>query len=176
MGRRVPHTTASGDGVSKTATVGDIAWFVPNLIGYLRLALVLGFVVCDCLEAWNTAVLLYLVSALLDGVDGFLARRLDQCSKFGEVLDVVVDMYVPVSSLEHAAWMRLAGCAFDSIPFLRDAQYSLQRASLWSLTAKVQPHLSAIVAVIICFEWMCFASTHAQYVAWLCAPIYHSCV
>ncbi|RUP52367.1 hypothetical protein BC936DRAFT_145607 [Jimgerdemannia flammicorona] len=36
-------------------------------------------------------VTLYVISCLLDAVDGHAARALDQCSKFGAVLDMVTD-------------------------------------------------------------------------------------
>uniref|UniRef100_A0A7S3G6Z0 CDP-diacylglycerol--inositol 3-phosphatidyltransferase n=1 Tax=Palpitomonas bilix TaxID=652834 RepID=A0A7S3G6Z0_9EUKA len=64
--------------------------FVPNLIGYARLILLAVGVAA---ERWNPAVFFYLwlVSASLDLVDGIAARKLKQCSHFGEVLDVVAD-------------------------------------------------------------------------------------
>lgn len=61
----------------------------PNIIGYIR--------ICLLFSAWSfydtpAAFLpLYSSSILLDGVDGWLARRLKQVSKFGAWLDVVVD-------------------------------------------------------------------------------------
>ncbi|XP_064158457.1 CDP-diacylglycerol--inositol 3-phosphatidyltransferase isoform X1 [Anguilla rostrata] len=63
--------------------------YVPNVIGYIRVLLVL--------ISWsgfdNPAVFVpcYVVSIILDGVDGWAARRLDQTSEFGAWLDVVVD-------------------------------------------------------------------------------------
>ncbi|XP_069022612.1 CDP-diacylglycerol--serine O-phosphatidyltransferase [Embiotoca jacksoni] len=61
----------------------------PNVVGYVRLGLVLA-----AWAAFNTPAVfipLYSVSAALDGVDGWLARRLGQTSRFGAWLDVVVD-------------------------------------------------------------------------------------
>ena len=37
------------------------------------------------------ALVLYTVSALLDAVDGYFARLLNQCSNFGAVLDMITD-------------------------------------------------------------------------------------
>jgi phosphatidylglycerophosphate synthase len=37
----------------------------------------------------------YCVSCLLDAVDGYAARALNQTSKFGAVLDMVIDRCVP---------------------------------------------------------------------------------
>ncbi|XP_008306892.1 uncharacterized protein LOC103377748 isoform X2 [Cynoglossus semilaevis] len=67
----------------------DVLLYWPNIIGYIRFLLVFA--------AWGTYdtpalfVLIYLVFIVLDGVDGWLARRLGQTSKFGAWLDVVVD-------------------------------------------------------------------------------------
>lgn len=67
----------------------EVLLFLPNIVGYLRICLVFS--------AWivrqSPAVFLplYLLSIILDGVDGWLARRLGQTSSFGAWLDVVVD-------------------------------------------------------------------------------------
>uniref|UniRef100_A0A673B8H5 CDP-diacylglycerol--inositol 3-phosphatidyltransferase n=2 Tax=Sphaeramia orbicularis TaxID=375764 RepID=A0A673B8H5_9TELE len=60
-----------------------------NITGYIRLALVLA--AWAAYETPSLFVPLYSSSVLLDGVDGWLARRLNQCSRFGAWLDVVVD-------------------------------------------------------------------------------------
>ncbi|KAK7882233.1 hypothetical protein WMY93_028407 [Mugilogobius chulae] len=63
--------------------------FWPNLIGYIRICLLL----CAWVFYKSPVVFLplYTTSVLLDEVDGWLARRLKQVSKFGAWLDVVVD-------------------------------------------------------------------------------------
>lgn len=63
--------------------------FLPNIVGYFRLCLVF----CAWIVRHSPAVFLplYLLSIILDGVDGWLARRLGQTSRFGAWLDVVVD-------------------------------------------------------------------------------------
>lgn len=68
----------------------NVFLFVPNLIGYARV--LLAAVAMCCLDACpRTAVALYSVSALLDAADGTAARKLNQCSKLGAVLDMVTD-------------------------------------------------------------------------------------
>ena len=69
----------------------EILLFVPNIIGYIRFGFTLSFVT---LFNWypNLALLVYLISAVLDFFDGYLARKLGQTSKFGAQLDVVVDI------------------------------------------------------------------------------------
>ena len=64
--------------------------YVPNLIGYVRLLLIvyaLHFVQTDA----PVFVLIWTISCALDFFDGLAARRLGQCSRLGELLDVVCD-------------------------------------------------------------------------------------
>ncbi|XP_078661350.1 uncharacterized protein LOC144905519 [Branchiostoma floridae x Branchiostoma belcheri] len=67
----------------------QVLWYVPNVIGYIRLALLLA--------AWLTFDIpmlflpFYTISIILDGIDGWAARKLNQVSAFGAWLDVAVD-------------------------------------------------------------------------------------
>ncbi|XP_049432798.1 uncharacterized protein si:ch1073-145m9.1 isoform X1 [Epinephelus fuscoguttatus] len=61
----------------------------PNIIGYIRIGLVLA--AWAAFETPAVFVSLYSIFIALDGVDGWLARRLCQSSRFGAWLDVVVD-------------------------------------------------------------------------------------
>ncbi|KAJ2359892.1 phosphatidylinositol synthase 1 (CDP-alcohol phosphatidyltransferase1) [Coemansia sp. RSA 2607] len=69
----------------------NVFWFVPNLIGYTRvfLTVVAGYSMFASRPILMT--LSYALSELLDAADGHYARKLNQCSKFGEVLDMVTD-------------------------------------------------------------------------------------
>ncbi|KAJ8403889.1 hypothetical protein AAFF_G00347570 [Aldrovandia affinis] len=66
-----------------------VLMYAPNVIGYIRVLLVL--------ISWggydNPAVFVpcYVISIILDGLDGWVARWLNQTSEFGAWLDVVVD-------------------------------------------------------------------------------------
>ncbi|KAJ1648232.1 phosphatidylinositol synthase 1 (CDP-alcohol phosphatidyltransferase1) [Coemansia asiatica] len=69
----------------------DVFWFVPNLIGYSRVALT-GVAVYSMYNEHPALMFFsYALSELLDAADGHYARKLGQCSKFGEVLDMVTD-------------------------------------------------------------------------------------
>ena len=52
--------------------------FVPNLIGYSRIALTLASVYL-ALDNWQLSMYCYLASFILDFFDGLAARQLDQC-------------------------------------------------------------------------------------------------
>lgn len=66
--------------------------YVPNLVGYIRIILF-------CIAALHTttanplvAYFMYLFTFVCDGIDGVLARRLNQVSLFGAFLDVTIDI------------------------------------------------------------------------------------
>ena len=65
-----------------------VVWYLPNLLGYLRI--ILALVGLSHQHPPHT-VAIWLASASLDLVDGILARRLNQCSQFGVLLDIVAD-------------------------------------------------------------------------------------
>lgn len=71
----------------------SVLFYVPNLIGYVRLLLILGTLPV-CFSHPKIFCIAYTVNVLLDGVDGIAARRLGQCSKFGMWLDWQADWWI----------------------------------------------------------------------------------
>ncbi|KAK0652070.1 CDP diacylglycerol-inositol 3-phosphatidyltransferase-like protein [Cercophora newfieldiana] len=68
----------------------NIFLFWPNIIGYWRIVLAVASLYYMNLHP-RTCSLLYSVSCLLDALDGYAARYLDQSTRFGAVLDMVTD-------------------------------------------------------------------------------------
>lgn len=68
----------------------NIFLFVPNLIGYARVVLAVVSLLYMPLHPRRCSFL-YSVSCLLDALDGYAARRWQQSTKFGAVLDMVTD-------------------------------------------------------------------------------------
>ena len=64
--------------------------YVPNLIGYTRVALGL-YAFAHAFSDWQRCLFAYALSQLLDAADGYAARALKQSSQFGAVLDMVTD-------------------------------------------------------------------------------------
>ncbi|XP_078482596.1 uncharacterized protein LOC113474121 [Ciona intestinalis] len=65
--------------------------FIPNIIGYVRFILIC-WSWCNIEESYSFLVA-YILNVLLDGVDGWTARKLNQVSSFGALLDVAVDNF-----------------------------------------------------------------------------------
>jgi len=110
---------------------------IPNVISIIRLAgvpLFLWLVLVPEADGWALAVLF--VSGVSDYADGYLARRLNQTSKVGEILDPVADrLYILSTVIGLAArgiipwWLALLLPARDAflwclVPFLRTRGYS----------------------------------------------------
>ncbi|KER19382.1 hypothetical protein T265_11824 [Opisthorchis viverrini] len=89
----------------RTATDNSVFLFVPNIIGYGRIILLVYSCWHMRTDCWLT-VFAYVVSGLLDAVDGYAARALNQSkptfkfipdlpvhlgSRFGAMLDMLVD-------------------------------------------------------------------------------------
>ncbi|MGE5708308.1 MAG: CDP-diacylglycerol--glycerol-3-phosphate 3-phosphatidyltransferase [Bacteroidota bacterium] len=72
---------------------------VPNLVTFLRLLLVPVFILF--FEQGNLPVALgvFLVASLTDWVDGTLARKLNQCTALGAMLDPLVDKVLVTAAL-----------------------------------------------------------------------------
>lgn len=65
---------------------------IPNLVTLLRLLLILP--ICGFIISGGQPVLTLVLAAIFgttDWVDGFLARRLNQTSRFGQILDPIAD-------------------------------------------------------------------------------------
>ncbi len=77
-------------------------WNTPNLLTLLRIVLVPVFILAYYLPypwARLLATVVFVLAALTDWLDGYLARRLNQMSAFGAFLDPVADKLMVVAAL-----------------------------------------------------------------------------
>jgi len=79
--------------MTAAVTASEVLVYTPNLIGYTRVVgAVSSFLLMMCRpDLWALAIALYLGNFVGDLVDGWAARKLNQCSSFGGVLDMVTD-------------------------------------------------------------------------------------
>ena len=91
---------------SPEEVVGLNVWTVPNLVTFVRLAgvpLFLWLVLGAHADGWAVTVLA--IGGTTDWVDGFLARRLGQVSRLGELLDPLADrLYIVATVIALAAY------------------------------------------------------------------------
>ncbi len=106
---------------------GPRVWTVPNLVSALRLAGVpvfLWLVLGPEEDGWALALLM--VSGVTDFLDGWLARKLDQQSVVGQILDPVADRLYILAVVVGLA-MR------DIIPWWLAVSLPLRDALMWGL-------------------------------------------
>ena len=73
---------------------------VPNILSLIRIMLVVAFCVCYFNERLKTASLyILLLSGLTDMMDGYIARKYNQVSNLGKVLDPFADKLFTVSTI-----------------------------------------------------------------------------
>ena len=72
---------------------------LPNVITLLRLAAVPGVAWLILHQRWDAACWLFLAAAVSDGIDGLLARWLNQLTQLGAALDTVADKALGVVTL-----------------------------------------------------------------------------
>lgn len=73
-------------------------WTVPNQITLLRLGFLPFFLILISYEQYRWALLVLVVAGLSDGIDGLLARKLNQRSALGAYLDPIADKLLLSSS------------------------------------------------------------------------------
>ncbi|HEY3204181.1 MAG TPA: CDP-alcohol phosphatidyltransferase family protein [Thermoanaerobaculia bacterium] len=73
-------------------------WTLPNFITLVRLAALPFFLVSISDGRFGIALSIFVAAGISDGVDGFLARRLDMKSALGSYLDPIADKLLLMSS------------------------------------------------------------------------------
>jgi cardiolipin synthase len=71
---------------------------VPNLLTVFRMVLIPVFVSLVFYQRFVSALVVFIVAGLTDGLDGLLARRFDQKSQLGTILDPIADKMMMVTS------------------------------------------------------------------------------
>ncbi|MGN0499866.1 MAG: CDP-alcohol phosphatidyltransferase family protein [Ruminococcus sp.] len=72
-------------------------WTVPNLLTYLRFVLVVPFVILFLSEKYLLSAICIGLSGISDCLDGFFARKLNQVTQLGKLLDPIADKVTLIS-------------------------------------------------------------------------------
>ena len=136
---------------------------LPNFLTVARIALIpvfaLIYVFTDTMY-W-LAAMLFALAAFTDWLDGYLARRLDQTTRFGTFLDPVADKLIVVTALvlligaHNSLWVTLPGVVIVGreivISALREWMAEMNRRGLvaGSWLAQVKTALQMVAIVIL---------------------------
>ncbi len=85
-------------------TVSSRIVTVPNALSFFRLLLIPVFLVLLLTHEYLTALITLVVSSVTDFVDGFVARKFNQVSRVGQLLDPAADRLFIFSTLIGLAW------------------------------------------------------------------------
>lgn len=92
-----------------SAAVKEPIWTIPNILSLGRLAST-GFILWAIDTArWETAIVIFLLAAISDWVDGYIARRFQQSTVLGRQLDPLVDKITVIAVLIHLAAINTSG-------------------------------------------------------------------
>jgi len=93
---------------------------IPNLLSLVRLGLVPVFLAL-IITSWDKlALLVLIIASLTDLLDGWIARRFNQMSRLGAVLDPAADRLYIVAALIGLAWRDVVPWWFFAVVIARD--------------------------------------------------------
>lgn len=95
-------------------------WTVPNQITLLRLGFLPFFLILISYDSYRWALLVLIVAGFSDGIDGVLARSLNQRSSLGAYLDPIADKLLLSSSFIILAFKKQIAWWLTIIVFSRD--------------------------------------------------------
>ncbi len=106
----------------------------PTVLTITRLALT-PFIVCAMIfQLWSAAFWLFIIAAITDLLDGFLARRWNQRTFFGACLDPIADKVLLLS-------------VFFTLAFVPTPLFSIPRWFCWFVLAKELLQLLGAIAI-----------------------------
>ena len=72
-------------------------WNVPNVLTMIRIALIPVFVVLFVNDMQKAALVVFLAASFTDYLDGYLARKLNQITAFGKLMDPLADKIMVIT-------------------------------------------------------------------------------
>ena len=79
---------------SSAATVSNDIWNVPNTLSAIRLMMAIAVVGLIPAGFWHLAFVLFVIAAATDWIDGWWARRFNQVTQLGRILDPFCDKMI----------------------------------------------------------------------------------
>lgn len=90
---------------------------IPNLLTFLRMALIPVFASLLYYGYTGAALILFVIAGVSDGVDGFVARRLKQETELGTILDPIADKLLMTTAFVILTLPNIFPPPAKSVPF-----------------------------------------------------------
>jgi cardiolipin synthase (CMP-forming) len=127
---------------------------IPNLITAFRIILVPVFVIYLINDRLNSALVIFLICMISDGIDGMVARLFNQKSRLGAYLDPLADKTLLVTAFVLLgmrgylpSWLTVTAIARDVMILLGVMVFHLNRLEL-----RIRP--SAVSKINTCFQFI----------------------
>lgn len=126
---------------------------IPNLITTLRIILTPIFIIYLLDEQYVAALVVFVICAVSDALDGFLARVLKQKSSLGAFLDPMADKLILVSTFVALSIMGAIPIWLTVIVLSRDVLISLGVAALEIYRVEIRIRPSVLSKVTTCCQF-----------------------
>ncbi len=143
---------------------------LPNLITFLRIFLIPLFILFLLIPDIYAAVILFVVLAFSDLLDGFLARYLGQTSDLGKFLDPLADKILVLSGLTALVQLGKVSAVPVIIILVRElAVMGLRTSVAKSGTVIAASNLGKwkTASQLLAIFWLILGLAYAQWVLWL---------
>ena len=90
---------------------------VPNLLTFLRMALIPVFASLLYYGYTGWGLTVFMIAGISDGIDGFVARRFDQESELGTILDPIADKLLMTTAFLILTMPNIFAAPGKSVPF-----------------------------------------------------------
>ena len=144
---------------------------VPNQLTFLRLGFLPFFIVLIFYGRYPWALLILVLAALTDGMDGLLARSLNQKTSLGAYLDTIADKLLLSSSFVVLAierqipwWLTILVLGRDVL-ILMTAVVILLASGYRKFPPTIYGKITTVVQILLVFVVLCFAVFHLEILA-----------
>ena len=153
-----------------------VVFYLPNLLGYARITLAfvgLHYAIAslpatftserndssvDATPSPGLCIWIWILSAFLDLFDGLAARRLNQCSKYGVILDILADNILRTVTWVATAMIAVLSEVLEIDEFHADAGGKSKQIIKWKSAAT----MVTLACGIICLEWVTMLCTQLK--------------
>lgn len=135
---------------------------LPNVITLLRIAAVPVVAWMIVQQNWMAACWLFLAAAVSDGIDGFLARWLDQMTPLGAALDTIADKALGIVTLVMLTYVAAIPLWVTAAILLRDSVIVLGALSYRGLAGHLEIHPTWLGKIHMAAEFTLLALVLAQ--------------